>query len=226
MGKTPNRGVALLGVAIDADETSALQSLVIMVSSAPDSIILASGSPRRRELLEILGARFEVFPAADEESPHPNESPSAFAVRAARAKGELVAVEHPRNPVLASDTVVEIDGRLLGKPRSTSEARAMLRLLSGRTHQVHTAVALVVEGSCRSLLDTADVRFLTITDPTIDWYVATGEPMDKAGAYAVQGAGGLLVESIAGSPQTVIGLPIHRLPELFHESGLEFWDYL
>jgi len=197
-----------------------------MESPSGNLIILASGSPRRRELLDILGARFEVCPAADEEPPRPDEPPPAFAVRAARAKAELVAVEHPRNPVLASDTVVDIDGRLLGKPRSTSEARAMIRLLSGRTHQVHTAVALVVGSSCRSLLDTADVRFLAITDSTIDWYVATGEPMDKAGAYAVQGAGGLLVESVNGSPQTVIGLPIHRLPNLFSQSGLSLWDFL
>lgn len=191
-----------------------------------DAIILASGSPRRRELLELLGARFQVIPAADEESPRPGEDPSAFAVRAARAKGELVAAEFPRNPVLASDTVVEIDGQILGKPRSTTEARAMLRLLSGRTHQVHTAVALVFEGACRSLLETADVRFGDIDDRTIDWYVATREPMDKAGAYAVQGAGGLLVEFVTGSPQTVIGLPIHSLPKLFSDSGLSFWDYL
>jgi len=190
------------------------------------SIILASGSPRRRELLQLLGVRFDVRPAADEEMPQPAESPSSYAVRAARAKAELVAADHPRHPVLASDTVVEIDACILGKPVSTSEARAMLRLLSGRTHQVHTAVALVFEGSTQSLLDTARVRFRRIDETSIDWYVRTLEPMDKAGAYAVQGAGGLLVESVEGSPQTVIGLPIHRLPELFKQCGLDFWDYL
>ena len=190
------------------------------------SIILASGSPRRRELLELLGVRFDIRPAADEESPQPAESPSSYAVRAARAKAELVAAEHPRHPVLASDTVVEVEGRILGKPVSTSEARAMLRLLSGRTHQVHTAVALVVEGRTQSVLDTASVRFRRIDEESINWYVRTLEPMDKAGAYAVQGAGGLLVESVEGSPQTVIGLPIHRLPELFHQSGLNFWDFI
>ena len=102
----------------------------------------------------------------------------------------------------------------------------MLRLLSGRTHQVHTAVALMIDDRCTSLLDTADVKFRTLSNPIIDWYVATTEPMDKAGAYAVQGAGGLLVESVNGSPQTVIGLPIHRLPELFEASELDFWDYV
>ena len=195
-------------------------------SSTSRFIVLASGSPRRRELLELLGIRFEVRPASDEETPGPEETPSAFAVRAARAKAALVAEDHPRSPVLASDTVVEIDGKTLGKPVSTSEARAMLRLLSGRTHQVHTAVALMVNGRCRSLLDTADVSFRPLDERTINWYVATTEPMDKAGAYAVQGAGGLLVESVTGSPQTVIGLPISRLPELFKDCGLSLWDYV
>ena len=191
-----------------------------------NTIILASGSPRRRELLELLGMSFEAHPAADEEIPESAESPSAFAVRAARAKALLVAENYPRSPVLASDTVVEIDNRVLGKPISTADARAMLRMLSGRSHQVHTAVALVVNGRCQSLLDTAEVRFRPLDERTIDWYVATTEPMDKAGAYAVQGAGGLLVESVEGSPQTVIGLPIHRLPNLFEECGIDFWDYV
>jgi nucleoside triphosphate pyrophosphatase len=195
-------------------------------SKLGNAIILASGSPRRRELLDLLGMRFEIHPAADEVSPRPDESPSTFTVRAARAKAELVARDFPKNLVLASDTVVEIDNQVLGKPVSTAEARAMLRMLSGRTHQVHTAVALVVNGRCQSLLDTADVRFRTLDERTIDWYVATTEPMDKAGAYAVQGAGGLLVESVEGSPQTVIGLPIHRLPELFNASGIDWWDYV
>ena len=198
----------------------------VQISNTRPLIILASGSPRRRELLELLGLRFEVRPAAEEETPEPDEAPTAFAVRAARAKAELVAAEHRRTPVLASDTVVEIDGRIFGKPFSTSEARAMLRLLSGRTHRVHTAVALVADGRCRSLLDTADVRIRSLDENTINWYVATAEPMDKAGAYAVQGAGGLLVESITGSPQTVIGLPIHRLPALFEECGINYWHYL
>ena len=195
-------------------------------SKLGNTVILASGSPRRRELLELLGMSFEVHPAADEESPEPAESPSAFTVRAARAKALLVAEDFPKSPVLASDTVVEIDNRVLGKPVSTADARAMLRMLSGRTHQVHTAVALAVKGRCQSILDTADVCFRPLDERTIDWYVATTEPMDKAGAYAVQGAGGLLVESVIGSPQTVIGLPIHRLPELFQASGIEWWDYV
>ncbi|HSL18917.1 MAG TPA: Maf family protein [Methylomirabilota bacterium] len=189
-------------------------------------IMLASASPRRRELLELLGARFEVEPAADEEVPQPGEAPAAYAVRAARAKARQVAGARPRSPVLAADTVVEIDGAVLGKPRSTGEVRAMLRLLSGRTHQVHTALALRFQGRSTSLLDTAKVRFVKLEPAVLEWYVATGEPMDKAGAYAVQGAGGVLVSGVEGSPHTVIGLPVHRLPELFAAVGLNFWDCL
>ncbi|MGD8441203.1 MAG: nucleoside triphosphate pyrophosphatase [Holophagae bacterium] len=190
------------------------------------SIILASGSPRRRELLDLIGLRFEVRPAAGEEPPVPGERPPAFAVRAARAKAEQVAERVLRHPVLGSDTVVEADGRILGKPVSTGEARAMLRLLSDRTHKVHTAVALVVDGRCQSLVDTAEVTFRRLDDAVIDWYIGTQEPTDKAGAYAVQGAGGLLVATVTGSPQTVIGLPLHRLPELFQECGLDLWDFI
>jgi septum formation protein len=198
----------------------------VSTSKIPGSIVLASGSPRRRELLELLGVRFTVRPAADEAVPQPGEAPAAYAVRAARAKAAAVAQAFPGTPVLASDTVVEIDRRVLGKPISTAEARAMIRLLSGRTHQVHTAVALTVDGRCCSLLDTAVVRFRPLDERIIDWYVATAEPMDKAGAYAVQGAGGLLVEAVDGSPHTVVGLPIHRLPALFEECGIDFWDYI
>jgi septum formation protein len=194
-------------------------------STGDPMLILASGSPRRRELLELVGVRHRVRAAVDEEAPRPGEDPAAFAVRAARAKAGSVAAEIPGATVLGSDTVVEIDGAILGKPRSEADAAAMLRALSGRTHQVHTAVALVVDGRCRSLLDSAEVRIKTLDEATIAWYLATGEPMDKAGAYAVQGAGGLLVESVNGSPQTVIGLPLHRLPELFQQCGLSFFDY-
>jgi septum formation protein len=102
----------------------------------------------------------------------------------------------------------------------------MLRLLSGRSHQVHTGVALAVGSRCESLVDTATVRFRSLTDAMIRWYVASGEPLDKAGAYAVQERGGMLVDGIDGSPNTVIGLPLHRLPELFSACGLDFWSLL
>ena len=128
--------------------------------------------------------------------------------------------------MLGADTVVEIDGEALGKPRSALEAEAILGRLSARVHLVHTGLAVAIGDRCEALVDTTAVRFCRLSDPMIRWYVATGEPMDKAGAYAVQGAGGLLVVSVEGSPHTVVGLPIHRLPELFARLGLDFWQLL
>ena len=183
-------------------------------------IILASASPRRRELLDLLGIAHEVRPADIDEIRAPGESPEDFARRAAEDKARHVAQGFDL-PVLAADTVVALDDESLGKPVDKADAKRMLRLLSGREHAVHTGMALAHKGGCNSLVDTAIVRFSPLDDAQIDWYVATGEPMDKAGAYAVQGAGGLLVHSITGSPQTVIGLPINRLPELFATLGLD-----
>jgi septum formation protein len=128
--------------------------------------------------------------------------------------------------VLGADTVVEVDGEILGKPISTGDAARMLRMLSGRSHFVHTALALTADGASHEVVDTATVSIVDLSKEMIAWYVATDEPMDKAGAYAVQGIGGLLVDRVDGSPQTVIGLPIHRLPELFKAVGLDFWDHL
>ncbi len=184
-------------------------------------IILASASPRRRELLDLLDIAHEIRPADIEEIRAPGESPEAFARRAAEDKARHVA-ENTEMPVLAADTVVALGDQSLGKPIDEEDARRMLKLLSGREHAVHTGMALAHKGRCHSLVDTALVRFSELNDSLIEWYVATGEPMDKAGAYAVQGAGGLLVHSITGSPQTVIGLPINRLPELFAGLGLGF----
>jgi septum formation protein len=184
-------------------------------------LVLASGSPRRRELLELLGIPCRVDPSGLDELQLPGETAAAFAHRAARDKALAVAGRGGGLPVLGSDTVVEIDGLALGKPAHPAAAAAMLRRLSGRDHYVHTGVALAAGGSCESLVDTARVRFLPLDEAMIQWYVETGEPMDKAGAYAVQGCGGLLVAGIEGSPSTVIGLPIHRLPELFARCGLD-----
>lgn len=186
-------------------------------------LVLASGSPRRRQLLELLGIPCRVVPSGLDELQLPEEKAAAFALRAARDKALAVAGRDGDLPVLGSDTVVEVGGVALGKPADTRQAAEMLRQLAGRAHHVHTGVALVVGGRCESLVDTALVRFLPLDDAMIRWYVATGEPMDKAGAYAVQGRGGLLVEGIEGSPSTVIGLPIHRLPGLFARCGLDFF---
>lgn len=186
-----------------------------------ETLILASASPRRRALLDLLGLVFEVRPADVDETPHPGEDPSHYARRLAFEKARAVADSH-RRPVLAADTVVAVDGEILGKPSDEEDAQSMLRRLSGRSHLVHTGVALTTDGRSESLVDTATVVFRSLTDAEIRWYVATGEPADKAGAYAVQGAGGLLVEAVEGSPQTVIGLPVHRLPALFARCGLDF----
>jgi len=193
--------------------------------NAEPKIILASASPRRRQLLDLIGLAHLVRPADIEEVRHEDESPADFALRAARDKALAVAAE-AELPVLGSDTVVEIDGAALGKPVDRADAVRMLRLLSGRTHHVHTAVALACGDSCGALVDTTFVTFRSLSDAMIDWYTSADEPMDKAGAYAVQGRGGLLVAGIDGSPHTVVGLPIHRLPELFEQCGLDVWILL
>jgi septum formation protein len=199
------------------------------VSCAPGGVprlVLASGSPRRRQLLELIGLDFTVSSSGVEESPEPGESAPAFAERAARDKALAVAGRGGALPVLGADTVVEVDGALLGKPTSDREAATMLRALAGRAHRVHTGLALAAGGALASLVDSATVHFLAMTEVQIRWYVATGEPRDKAGAYAVQGLGGLFVRGVEGSPQTVVGLPLHRLAELWSMLGLSLWDTL
>ncbi len=189
-------------------------------------MILASGSPRRRELLRIIGLPHRVIPANIEEVRRPEETPKSFTERAAREKALSVAASHPDDAVLGADTVVDVDGELLGKPRSVEEARTMLRRLSGRTHTVYTAMALAIDKRCESMISSAAVTFETLTPAQIAWYIGTDEPMDKAGAYAIQGYGSLFVRGIDGSPHTVIGLPVHRLPALFASMGLPFWDLI
>jgi septum formation protein len=189
-------------------------------------LILASGSPRRRQLLELIGVSFAVLPADVDETPLAGEDPVAYASRAARDKALEVAASHPGRLVLGADTVVEVDQEILGKPASADDAASMLRRLSGRSHVVHTALALVTDSTAHEVVDSARVQLVDLTDEMIRWYVATGEPMDKAGAYAIQGLGGLLVAGVEGSPHTVVGLPVHRLPELFAAHGLDFWSML
>lgn len=191
-----------------------------------EPIILASGSPRRRQLLDLIGLDFKVVPSNVDERPRPGEKPSAFAVRAARDKAQDVAPGFPGLLVLGADTVVEVESEILGKPGAKDAAAKMLRRLSGKMHFVHTALALVIDDSCHQVVDTSEVQFVELSEEMIRWYVATGEPLDKAGAYGIQGVGGLFVERIEGSPHTVVGLPIHRLPELFGAHGVDFWARL
>lgn len=185
-------------------------------------LVLASGSPRRRELLERLGLECEVVPAGVDEAVGRDERPAAYARRLASDKALHVHANRPGRLVLAADTVVSVDDRILGKPENDADAVAMLRSLSGRNHTVVTAMALADDHGLVSLVDEAVVTFVDLVEDMIQWYVATGEGVDKAGAYAVQGAGGLLVSALVGSPHTVIGLPVHRLPELFAGLGHSF----
>ncbi len=188
-------------------------------------LILASRSPRRRRLLRLLGVRFAVRPARISETTRPGESPDACAVRLAREKALAVASRLPRSRreralILAADTVVVIGGTILGKPRDEADARRMLRLLSGRTHRVVTGVA-VWRGSGRRLLSgrsVTQVTFLPLSRADIARYVATGEPMDAAGAYAIQGLASAFIPRIEGSYSNVVGLPLDLVARLLRRA--------
>jgi septum formation protein len=182
-------------------------------------LILASQSPRRRELLAGLGIALEVRPARTDESVLPGEPPRAYVARVAREKARAVDVE----VVLAADTAVVLGEVVLGKPLDGADAARMLRALSGTAHEVLTGVCVRRNGpgapsEHEALVSTA-VRFRALTEEEIAWYVATGEPLDKAGAYALQGAGGALVESVTGSVSGVVGLPLVESVGLLAAAG-------
>ncbi len=186
----------------------------------PSRLILASASPRRRELLQQLGLEFTVRPAQIDESPHDEEKASDYVLRLAREKAHAVAESADRvegELVLAADTVVSVDDALLGKPEDEDDARRMLRMLSGRIHEVLTGVALcdIDRGLQLAKLHTTRVHFKELSDAEIDWYVATGEPSDKAGGYAIQGHAAIFVEGIGGSYSNVVGLPLELVYRLF-----------
>jgi len=182
-------------------------------------LVLASQSPRRRELLAQFGVALEVRPADADESVLPGEPPHEYVLRVAREKARAVA-----GPVvLAADTAVVLGREVLGKPRDAEDARRMLRALSATSHEVLTAVcvrrtqpALAVE---LDVVVTTRVRFARLGDAEIDWYVSTGEPLDKAGAYAIQGAGGAFVLGVEGSVSNVVGLPLAETAELLARAG-------
>jgi septum formation protein len=181
-------------------------------------IVLASSSPRRRELLALLGLSFEVSPANIDESWRNGEPPAAHAERLAREKSEAGA--RPGVAVVGADTIVVVDGAILGKPADAAEARVMLRRLSGREHEVFTGVAVGYEGRMASGVERTTVRFRSLDDATIAAYVETGEPMDKAGAYGIQGVGAMLVRSISGSYTNVVGLPLSETVDLLTRAGV------
>ena len=185
-------------------------------------IILASQSPRRRELLERMGiSEFEIIPARGEENIVPGLTPEALVEAQSRQKCLEVAAVHREALVIAADTVVAVEGRVLGKPRSKAEAEEMLSLLSGREHRVCTGLSLSQGGRLRTGHEATAVRFRPLTREEIRRYVSTGEPMDKAGAYGIQGYGCLLVEGIVGDYYNVMGLPVCRLGRMLAEFGAD-----
>lgn len=187
------------------------------------SIILASASPRRAELLQQIGLNFSVRPADIDETPESDETPEHYVERLAREKALAVARAVPECLVLGSDTSVVLDGVILGKPSGPAEARETLTRLSGTTHQVMTAVALATEEHCQSSLVTTEVCFRELSEGEIEAYVASGEPMDKAGSYGIQGLGGIFVKELRGSYSAVVGLPLQETAALLAGAGYPVW---
>lgn len=180
-------------------------------------LILASASPRRKELLELITPEFTVLVPQVEESLPPDTAPDRGVELLARRKAHAVLAEHPGATVVGADTLVVLDGTALGKPRDEAQAADMLRRLSGRRHTVYTGVAVARAGGTDSFVEGAQVEFLPLSEERIARYVATGEPMDKAGAYGIQGKGALLIRGITGDFYTVMGLPVSRLAEKLGE---------
>lgn len=182
-------------------------------------IVLASGSPRRRQLLEMLHIPFRVIAPDVDEHVRAGESPQRYVARLARAKAHAVAPLAPGDVILAADTTVVLDGEIIGKPESPAEAVAMLGRLQGRTHEVMTAVAVARNGELAEALDVSRVTFRPADGATLAAYVATGEPLDKAGAYAIQGFGAPLVERVEGDFFGVMGLPLRLALDLLARFG-------
>ena len=189
-------------------------------------LVLASESPGRRQLLESLGLSFEVVVPDVDELRFPEEEPYDYVERVARAKAAAAAA--PGALAVGADTTVVVDGQILGKPGHPEEAKTMLRRLAGKTHEVLTAVALARTSDTLDLwseVSSSLVKFLIMTEEEIDEYVKGGEPMDKAGAYALNGEAAVFIESIQGSPTGVIGLPLHSLARLFRHAGFDLLSF-
>src|SRR5215471_10896284 len=182
-------------------------------------LVLASGSPRRAELLRTVGWPFETCAVGIDESRLTGEDPVTYVERLAREKALAAVRLNPNSIVVGADTVVVIENEILGKPRNDEDARRMLRLLSGRRHEVLTGVALVDGESVRVAHELTEVEFVNMSEDEIDWYVATREPMDKAGAYAIQGKGARFIRGIKGDYFNIVGLPVGLLYRLVRELG-------
>lgn len=186
-------------------------------------LILASASPRRAELLKQIGLAFTTQPADVDETPEPAETAEAYVERLAREKALALAAGHPDALVLGSDTSVVLGGEILGKPLNRTDACVTLARLSGEVHQVMTSVALAHHGQCRSCLVVTDVAFRQLGGDEINAYVDSGEPMDKAGSYGIQGLGGIFVRELRGSYSAVVGLPLQQTAELLAQAGFPVW---
>jgi septum formation protein len=201
-------------------------------SSTQLKIVLASRSPRRIDLLtklldEAFGegeVSFDIEPADIDETPLVHETPLAHVQRLAQSKAHVIAQRFTVHDVvvIAADTTVDVDGEIFGKPEDLDDARRMLNQMSGRTHRVHTAISVVRGDRQAHTVDSASVTLVQLTPELMDWYLATGESLDKAGAYALQGDGGKLVESLQGSFHTVVGLPLEPLLDLLAQCGLSW----
>ena len=188
----------------------------------PPRIVLASQSPRRAELLRMLNLQFEILPADIDEKYLRHEAPPAHAQRLAREKALVIAELHPEALVVGSDTVVVVDRTVLGKPKDEAEAVGMLMRLQGRVHRVATGVAVAQRDECLAETEIVRVKFRAFDEATAYEYVKTGEPMDKAGAYGIQGFGASLIEWVHGDYFAVMGLPVQRMIRMFEQLG---WHY-
>ena len=184
------------------------------------NVILASQSPRRKELLGLFGFPFTVRVADIDETMNPGAAPYSEVARVSRMKA-LAVEREPQDVVIAADTIVVCDGRVLGKPRDAEEARAMLQLLSGRDHQVMTGMTVLRGDAAAVVTEVTDLHFRELTHREIDAYVASGEPMDKAGAYGIQGGAALFCQRLDGDYYNVVGLPVCRLTQILKELAPE-----
>jgi len=190
------------------------------------SIYLASRSPRRAELLQQVGIDFDVLPSDIDESILPGEPPETYVMRLAGSKAavglaNMQQANLQQRPILAADTTVCVDGTILGKPENDDDAHTMLKRLSGRWHEVHTALALVSATGIEAVLSTTRVELMSLSDETIVAYIASGEPRDKAGAYGIQGLAGTFIKRIEGSYSGVMGLPIFETAQLLRNAGIK-----
>ncbi|HAV13761.1 MAG TPA: septum formation protein Maf [Opitutae bacterium] len=194
------------------------------MAAHPHRLILASASPRRSELLQRMGLSFEVHPSHADEDDSGSEGPEQMVLKNAELKANAMVGSFPDALVLGSDTTVALHGDVLSKPADMSEAKAMLRRLSGNVHTVYTSIALRWSkgGYAESFVEKSDVRFQTLSDATIDAYFKLVNPLDKAGAYGIQEGRELIIDSVEGSVENVMGLPIQALAEKFAERGFDF----